>query len=185
MGTAKAWLAFGDETLLQRVVRIVREVVTPVVVVAAPGQEVPPLPRDVLVAVDARPGRGPLEGVRSGLKSLHRQVDAAFVTSCDAPLLRPALVRRMVELLGEHEAAAPRIDGRWYPLTAVYRSAALYHAERMLDANQLRMSDLLVACNAREVTRDELVAVDPLLVSLRNCNTPEEFAQALAMDMIP
>lgn len=180
MGTSKAWLPFGDETLLQRVVRIVGEVVAPVVVVAAPGQELPRLPRDVLIAYDARPGRGPLEGVRSGLNALHGQVGAAFVTSCDAPLLRPELVRRTIDLLGEHEAAAPRIDGRWHPLTAVYRLAILARVERMLNTDQLRMSDLLVASNVREVTRHELAAVDPALDSLRSCNTPEEYEQAMA-----
>ena len=45
MGRPKAWLPFGpDEVMLQRVVRLVREVVGPVVVVAAPEQELPMLP---------------------------------------------------------------------------------------------------------------------------------------------
>lgn len=44
MGRAKAWLPFGPERMLQRVVRLVREAVGPVVVVAAPGQECPPCP---------------------------------------------------------------------------------------------------------------------------------------------
>ena len=113
------------------------------------------------------------------------QVDAAFVTSCDAPLLRPGLVSRLVELLGKQEAAAPRIDGRWYPLMAVYRVTVLSHVERMLDQDQRRMSDLLVACRAREITRVDLAAMDPALDSLRSCNTPAEYAQALALDTSP
>ena len=39
MGRPKAWLPFGDELMLQRVVRILGEVVNPIVVVAAPGQD--------------------------------------------------------------------------------------------------------------------------------------------------
>ena len=38
MGTPKCWLPFGDEVLLQRVVRVVGGVLSPVVVVAAKGQ---------------------------------------------------------------------------------------------------------------------------------------------------
>ncbi|HUR55514.1 MAG TPA: NTP transferase domain-containing protein, partial [Gemmataceae bacterium] len=49
MGRAKAWLPFGGETMLQRVVRVVGEVVSPVVVVAAAGQDVPPLPVGVRI----------------------------------------------------------------------------------------------------------------------------------------
>ena len=44
MGLPKAWLPFGDETMLQRVVRIVATVANPVVVVAAENQELPELP---------------------------------------------------------------------------------------------------------------------------------------------
>ena len=37
MGRPKAWLPFGDEVLLQRVVRRIAEAAWPIAVVAAPG----------------------------------------------------------------------------------------------------------------------------------------------------
>jgi molybdenum cofactor guanylyltransferase len=43
MGRPKAWLPFGSEFMLQRVVRILSDVVSPIAVVAAPGQDLPPL----------------------------------------------------------------------------------------------------------------------------------------------
>ena len=67
MGRAKAWLPFGEETMLQRIVRILRTIVDPIVVVAASGQEIPPLPADVLIARDPEDGRGPLQGLAAGL----------------------------------------------------------------------------------------------------------------------
>ena len=69
MGTSKALLPFGPETMLQRVVRILSSVVSPIVVVAAPAQELPDLPAHVIVTRDEREGRGPLEGLRAGLKA--------------------------------------------------------------------------------------------------------------------
>src|SRR5687768_2100936 len=101
MGRPKAWLPVGDELMLSRVVRVMSEVVSPIVVVAAPGQELPPLAADVLIARDAHPGRGPLEGLRAGLLGLRGSADAAFVSSCDVPLLEPTFIRRMIELLGD------------------------------------------------------------------------------------
>ena len=50
MGRAKAWLPFGSEVLLQRVVRLVGAVARPIVVVAAPGQQLPELPAGVAIA---------------------------------------------------------------------------------------------------------------------------------------
>jgi molybdenum cofactor guanylyltransferase len=52
MGRPKAWLPFAGELMLPRVVRLLGEVVAPVVVVAAPGQDVPPLPAGVEVVRD-------------------------------------------------------------------------------------------------------------------------------------
>ena len=52
MGRDKASLPFGPELMLQRVVRLLGEVVDPrkIVVVAAPGQSLPELPAGVTVA---------------------------------------------------------------------------------------------------------------------------------------
>src|SRR6185436_10190434 len=85
MGTSKALLPFGPETMLQRVVRLLGTVVAPIVVVAASDQTLPELPADTIVTRDEREGRGPLEGLRAGLKALPSRVDAAYVTSCDVP----------------------------------------------------------------------------------------------------
>src|SRR5262245_54832974 len=90
MGRPKAWLPFGDETLLARVVRRVREVASPVVVVAAPDQDVPALARDVAIVRDPIAGLGPLQGIAAGLDALGDRVRAAFVSSTDVPFLEPA-----------------------------------------------------------------------------------------------
>src|SRR6476619_864368 len=62
MGTAKATLPFGNETMLQRVVRLLETAVSPIVVVAAREQALPALPAHVAVTRDEREAKGPLEG---------------------------------------------------------------------------------------------------------------------------
>ena len=64
MGRPKAWLPFGEERMLARVVRLAGTVARPVVVVAAPGQELPALSPDVVIVRDSVAGRGPLQGAR-------------------------------------------------------------------------------------------------------------------------
>src|SRR4051812_13709620 len=83
MGRPKAWLPFGNEALLQRVVRVLSEVVWPIVVVAAPGQELPALPPDILIARDEREAQGPIGGMAAGFAALGGQVQAAYVSACD------------------------------------------------------------------------------------------------------
>src|SRR4051812_5666466 len=87
MGRPKAWLPFGPEVLLQRVVRLVSTVSSPIVVVAAPEQETPALPVNVRLVRDAETGRGPLQGLAAGLSALPPDVEFAFATATDAPFL--------------------------------------------------------------------------------------------------
>lgn len=180
MGTSKATLPFGPETMLQRVVRLLSEVATPIVVVAAPGQELPPLPAAVITTRDEREGRGPLEALRAGLKALPAATESAYVTSCDVPLLVPAFAQRMLQLMGADDIAVMEIDGFPHPLSAVYRRTTLPQIEALLAADRLRPVFLFDAVRTRRVRPEEMTAVDPGLRTLRNLNTPEDYQAALA-----
>lgn len=192
MGSPKAWLDFGGESLLARVVRIVRGPCAPVVVVAAPGQDVPPLPPDVAIARDPLEGRGPLQGIAAGLHALlespvgSEAVDAAFVTSTDAPFLEPALIARLAALRSnDHDIAVPHTDGHFHPLTAIYACTCLPHVEALLAADRLRPFFLYervrtIICDAPTLLADpDLAAADPALRSFENLNTPEDYARAV------
>jgi molybdopterin-guanine dinucleotide biosynthesis protein A len=181
MGTSKALLPFGPETMLQRVVRLLGSVVSPMVVVAAVDQPLPELPREVVVTRDEREARGPLEGLRAGLKALPPGVEAAYVTSCDVPLLMPAFVREMIRLAGGHDIAVMEIDGFPHPLSAVYHTSVLPHVETLLAADRLRPVFLFDAVRTRRVKAAEMAAVDPELHTLQNLNTREDYERALAL----
>ena len=184
MGVPKATLPFGAETMLQRVVRLLGTVVSPIVVVAAQGQTLPTLPNEVTITRDEREARGPLEGLRAGLKALPQSVDAAYVTSCDVPLLVPAFVERMIELLGDHDIAVMEVDGFPHPLSAVYRRDTLPHVESLLANDRLRPVFLFDAVRTRRVQPAEMTVVDPELRTLRNLNTQEDYLAALSAGRI-
>jgi molybdopterin-guanine dinucleotide biosynthesis protein A len=180
MGRPKAWLPFGDETMLERVVRILAQVVHPIVVVAAPDQDVPPFPAGVLITRDEEKGRGPLQGLSAGLKVLSDQLDAAYLSSCDVPFLRPAFVRRMLDLLGEQTVCVPYVDGYHHPMAAVYRVGIINQVNRLLAENRLRPVFLFESVSTRLVESHELIDIDPKMQSLRNLNTPEDYEKALS-----
>jgi len=179
MGTSKALLPFGPETMLQRVVRLLSEVVSPIVVVAAIDQDLPQLPSSVIVTRDENEGLGPLEGLRAGLKALPNTVDAAYVTSCDVPLLETGFVRQMIDLASDYDIAVMEIDGFTHPLSAVYRRATLPSVEDLLANNRLRPVFLFDAAKTRRVKPEEMTS-DPDLRTLRNLNTREDYERALA-----
>jgi molybdopterin-guanine dinucleotide biosynthesis protein A len=180
MGTPKALLPFGHETMLARMVRIVAAEASPVVVVAAVDQALRDLPSDVLLAHDAVPECGPLAGLSAGLQALDGLCDAAFVTGCDTPLLQPKLIRSLRDSLGTHAAAIPWFDDRWHPLTAVYRLSVRGEVDARLASRQLKLQDFANAIRPFAVDEKQLRSADPTLASLRNVNTPEDYQNALA-----
>jgi len=181
MGQSKAMLPFGEELMLQRVVRLVAEVVSPerIVVVAAAGQELPPIPPEIILTHDQQENRGPLEGLACGFSALASTCDAVYATGCDVPLLVPAFIQRMFDFLGDHEIAVPK-DGKYHhPLAAVYRTSVLSNVQQLLEADKRRPFFLFEQVDTREVPVDQLRTVDPELASLTNLNTPEDYRDAL------
>jgi molybdopterin-guanine dinucleotide biosynthesis protein A len=189
MGRPKALLEWHGSTLLRRVAGIVaRAVDGPVVVVRAPGQELPELPPGIEVAQDAREGRGPLEGLAAGLAALGGRAEQAFVSSTDAPLLHPAFVRAVLAAAGRDnvDVALPVAHGHRHPLAAAYRTALLPAVEELIAAERLRPGLLFERCRVRELGERELLAdrelarADPDLLSLLNVNDPADYESALA-----
>jgi molybdopterin-guanine dinucleotide biosynthesis protein A len=180
MGVPKAWLPFGPERMLQRVVRLVATVARPIAVVAAEGQELPQLPADVVNARDQIAGRGPLQGLAAGLTALPDSLELVYATATDVPFLEPRWIIRLAELIVDHDLAIPYIDGEYHPLAALYRKAAVLPViERMLEQGNLRLKSIVELVPARVVYASEMREADQDLGTLRNLNQPEEYEQAL------
>jgi len=178
MGRDKATLRFGDEQLLQRIVRIVSMVVSDVVVVRHEGQVLPPLPPGVRVTCDEIEDQGPLGGLVPGLRAT--EADAVFLTGCDTPFLKPAFIEQLFARLGGARVTVAEVDGFTHPLAAVYHKDVLPHVEALLAAGRRRPFYLYDEVPTIRVPRMDLEKVDPDLDSLSNLNTPEAYAAALA-----
>lgn len=178
MGYPKAELPFGPQTLLQRAVDRLSQVVGPIAVVAAAEQRLPELPDHVRVARDTLPGEGPLEGLRVGLDAL-ADCEAAYATSCDAPFVQVAFVRSLFAALEDQEVAVAEDQGFVHPLAAVYRPRVVTEVERLLAAGERRPRRLFQQVATARVPVEQLREVDPELDSLANLNRPEDYFAAL------
>lgn len=176
MGRPKALLPFGGEPLIVQVVRKLRPRFPDLVVVAAPGQELPDLPATVVR--DEVPHQGPVGGICYGLRACNSP--AGFVTSCDVPFLRLPLAAHLASRLPDHDVVVPWWGGRLQPLHAVYRRSVLPFLERQLRRGELRPVFLYDRVRTLEVGEEEVRTVDPEGASFFNMNTPEDYARALA-----
>jgi molybdopterin-guanine dinucleotide biosynthesis protein A len=176
MGSAKALLPFAGEILIARVLRRLEPITVEQVVVAAPGQDLPPLP--ALIVRDPQPHRGPVAGLAVGLAAAG--APRAFVTSCDAPFLNPDLVSWMISESVSWDIVVPEWEGRLNPLHAVYATALAADYRRQLEEDRLRPVDLYPHVRLRVVSPDEIRRFDPKGRSLTNLNSPADYLRALA-----
>ena len=186
MGTPKAALEWHGSTLLRRTVGIIARVTDgPVVVVRAPGQELPALPPQTEVVDDPREGLGPVQGLAAGLAALTGRAEVAFVSSTDMPFLHPAFVRRVLRAAQEGaDVGLPVARGYPQPLAAAYRAALAPVAAKLVADERLRPAFLFEECVVERLDENALradpvlAALDPGLESVVNVNEPGDYQAA-------
>jgi len=163
--------------MLQHVVDRVSPLVGEVVIVAAPGQTLPPVhtPARLRTAIDAYPGTGPLGGIYTGLVAA--RAERCLVVACDMPLLEPALLRALLERSAECDVVMP-VLAYPEPLHAVYARACAEPIRERLEAGQLKITNFLGAVKVCYLREAEVRAIDPELRSFLNTNTEEDLARA-------
>lgn len=177
MGRDKASLPFGAETMLERVVRLVRGHVDRVIVAGRAGQAVPD---GVALVVDEEEGRGPLPALVRALASV--ETPLTLVLACDMPLLEPAVIRKLLTLIDGVDAVVPSIDGHMMTTCAVLRTdPAKEAAARSVASGERSLQALFRRLEPRVVPERDFREVDPALVSFVACNTPADYRKALAL----
>jgi molybdopterin-guanine dinucleotide biosynthesis protein A/molybdopterin converting factor small subunit len=175
MGTPKALLPFGNDPLIVHVVATLRRLFAEVVVVAAPGQDLPSMP--VTLVRDDVAYQGPVGGIYYGLTAAGG--DVSFVTSCDSAFLHPGLIAHLVSQIPGYDVVVPHWEGRFQPLHAVYRRSVLPLLEGQLARGELRPVYLFERVRTRRIDSDEIRRFDAEGASFFNMNTPEDYAEAL------
>lgn len=189
----KAALEAGGRTFLDRVVAAVATEAARVIVVAAPGQPLPALATPVEVVRDTAAGSGPLAAIRDGLAALAAaggHPRAAVVVACDAPLVRPAVLRLLVRRLEKPGAwwVVPEIAGAPQVLCSALAPAALAPlVEARLAAGARDVRGLLDAAGGHvvRIAAAEIAAVDPGLESFLDVDTPEDLDRLGARKIPP
>jgi molybdopterin-guanine dinucleotide biosynthesis protein A/molybdopterin converting factor small subunit len=177
MGRPKALLPFDGEPLIAHVVRHLKNLCAETIVVAAPEQDLPPLP--ALLVRDEVAYLGPVSGIFHGLKASNNEI--CFVTSCDAPFLNLALIAHLLEQIADCDVVVPFWEERFQPLHAVYRTSCVPFLKDQLQRGELRPIFLYDKVRTRKIQEDEIRRLDPDGLSFLNMNSPEEYTTALQL----
>ncbi len=176
MGTPKASLPINGGAMIESVLRVVEPIFRRTLVVARPDIALPSLKAKVIF--DRFPDQGPLAGLISGLQATTYQW--CFVTGCDMPFLDPKVIRLMAGQLESAEIIAVRSSGRVQPLHAFYNRDCLGRGESLLREGVTSLMALHGQCQVKVFDEAEFGGGGRLRRSLRDLDTPEEYAAALA-----
>jgi molybdopterin-guanine dinucleotide biosynthesis protein A len=180
MGSDKANLLLGEQTLLQRVIATMQQVFPCVVVsVRQPrsGIDLPQICDERTNADEGLPGGGPLAGLVSCLGSI--ATPWAFAVACDMPFIEPSLVEWLGRFRSTYQAVVPVVQGHPQPLSAFYAASCLASMRESLAMRDKSLRGALQALDVRYIDEAEMLDTDPRLRSFFDLDTPQDVEKAL------
>jgi len=174
MGRDKAFVAWGQETLLSNALKLAGGVTASLYIVG----DMKKFDSYGAVVEDVYRDRGPLGGIHAALSGSSAELN--LMLAVDLPLVEPQFLHYMVSLADESGATVtvPRAGNGWQPLCAVYRREFAAIAEESLLAGKNKIDPLFDAVKTRVLEEQELVQRGFSSAMFRNLNTPEELEEA-------
>ena len=179
-GTDKAKLIVDTQPLLQHKYNLFQSWFEDVIVVCNRKRQ-SDYPGMNLV-VDEREGQGPLMGLYTGLKASRHPFN--FVTACDMPFIREALVRLLMQHIPGRDAVVPKLNGYWEPLLAVYHQNLIPAIRNHLSLGHRKLTAFFSEARIFAVTEEEIKTADPDGVSFFNINTLQDLKLAKQLHLL-
>jgi molybdopterin-guanine dinucleotide biosynthesis protein A len=176
MGSDKAFLEFGGQTLLDRALGVVGTTCGEVTIVGDPGKfakyETTKFGRAVS---DIFPGCGPLGGIHAALAQSSAELN--LMLAVDMPFVSSELLEFLFKAAGNAQDAVvtvPRTRHGLQPICAVYRRDFFAVAEQQLRAGNYRIDAAFANLSTRLIEADELGAAGFSERNFFNVNTPQD-----------
>jgi molybdopterin-guanine dinucleotide biosynthesis protein A len=127
MGTDKALLKLGDESIIERMTKLMKSIFNQVFIVTNTPDDYRYL--RVPLYEDIHKHKGPLSGIHSGL--VHSSTNKNFFISCDLPLVSEELIKYIIEFKSDKLTRYCFASGRNHYLAGIYRKELLPEIERI------------------------------------------------------
>ncbi|WP_158555911.1 molybdenum cofactor guanylyltransferase [Peribacillus glennii] len=178
MGTNKAMLPMFQKASIENIATELNKIAGHVLLISNSPDEYSFL--GLPMVPDQYHGMGPLGGLHAGLTA--SKTDTVFVSACDMPFIKAAVMEEMLGNLENYDALVPEIDGQLHPLFAIYRKTCLPILTSCLEARELKMVHFLEKLNAKIMkhTEFQLYTKNHKLFSylFYNMNNPQEYEEA-------
>jgi molybdopterin-guanine dinucleotide biosynthesis protein A len=174
MGQDKANLLLGDRTLLESVATTLQPMFGDVIISVRQRRPEIDLPQ----ICDDPTHSGPLAGLAATLE--YATTPWIFAVACDMPFITPAVIEYLAFQRADCQAVVPMVGGYPQPLAAFYAKSCLVEVRACLRGNgKHSFRALLDKIQVCYVSEEQMQAVDPLLRSFFDLDTPQDVARAI------
>ncbi|MCP4440402.1 MAG: NTP transferase domain-containing protein [Aureispira sp.] len=143
MGTNKALMNYNGKPFIEHILEALKPVVSQIIII---GKQTDYGYLGLAVHPDIIEDAGPVGGIYTVLS--HSNTPYNLVLSCDIPSIQTEVLSFLVQNSSTQAINTLSLKGRAQPITAIYHKKCLPTFKQALDAQRLRLSDLLVPLNA-------------------------------------
>ena len=174
MGSDKAFLNFGAQTLVERALSIAATVCPQVAIVGDPAK----FSRFGAAIEDVFRDAGPLAGIHAAL--LRTSAELNLMLAVDMPFVSPELLAFLLTTAASTDAlvTVPRTGRGFQPLCAVYRTGFAKAAEQALRAGKNKIDAAFAGLATHVIEESELQHAGFSAQLFMNVNTPEDLRAA-------
>jgi len=170
-GQNKARLSIQGRTILDRLIRLLRDFFDPLLIVTNQPREY--LDEGITLVTDLIELRSSLTGIYTGLFYAPRP--HAFITGCDMPFLKRELLELILKNLKDRwDVVVPVTAEGYQPLAAIYSRRCLEPIAAQLAEGKLKVTQFFSEANIKKIPESSVREVDPELKSFFNINTPAD-----------
>jgi len=129
---------------------------------------------------DPVPDKGALGGIYNGL--IHSNSQFIFCCGCDMPLIKPDVIRVILDNISDEDVLMPVINNKRQPLHAVYKKSLLPLVERLVNSSDRFLPDLFERAKVRyldECHFSKLPGYDLSFVSFDDLNAVAQYRSHL------
>ena len=179
MGENKAFIEIDGERIIDRTIRIFREIFQEIVLVTNSPLEY--LDLDVQIVTDIVKGKAALGGIYTGL--FHSSCDHAFVCPCDMPFLNGDFIRYMTGKAKCHDIVVPAPPDGLQPLHAVYSRKCMPSVKKLIDEDRLKITGFYRNARVLEIPAGVIATFDPEDRMFFNINSPDDLGKMRAVSV--
>ncbi|MEV2751601.1 molybdenum cofactor guanylyltransferase [Paenibacillus larvae] len=178
----KGLLPINQENLVQRQIRLMKEVCSEIILVTnSPRKYLPVLGSSVRIITDYISGNGPLCGMHAAF-SLCKN-DLLWVVGCDMPFISPKAVQVMLEKHRTNlwDVIIPFIHNKYHMLHGIYRKQVLRSISSCIEQEEYDCEQLLRLLHIRSIDESSFLAEGVDNSFVESINTKEDYIRITDM----